>query len=171
MGHNQGNSRIEAEGTSGAKGGQQPWEGQRKDGSPEQVGRDSKGHTNLSMREGEDLSGVGEWHGTFTWRVEGGEQEDKESNETDVSGARCRNVETESGGQEGPGHLGESEQEKGSPSIGIDGSDSRPCETCIIRQFRKSAGIISDIHEVDETETERCQQCLEGGRTSFDEDG
>ena len=33
---------------------------------------------------GEDLGRVGKWHGTFTWRVEGPEQEDEESNETDV---------------------------------------------------------------------------------------
>jgi len=92
------------------------------------------------VREGEDLSGVGEWHRTFTWRVEGSEQEDEEGDETDVGRARCRNIETESGSQEGPGHLGESEQEKGSSSIGIDGSDSRPGETCIIRQFRRNAG-------------------------------
>ena len=92
------------------------------------------------MREGEDLSGVGEWHGTFTWRVEGSEQEDEESNESGVSGARLRDVEAESGSQEGPGHLGESEEEKGSSSIGIDSSDGRPGETCIICQFRINAG-------------------------------
>ena len=34
--------------------------------APEQVGRDGKGHTNLLMREWEDLGGVGKWHGTFT---------------------------------------------------------------------------------------------------------
>jgi len=93
---NQGNSRIEAEGTGGGEGGQQLREGQREDGSPEQVGRDGKGHTNLSVREGEDLSGVGEWHGSFTWRVEGGEQEDEEGDTTEMSGARFRNVEGES---------------------------------------------------------------------------
>jgi hypothetical protein len=81
------------------------------------------------VREGEDLGRVGEWNGPFTWRVEGSEQEDKEGNETDVSGARFRDIEAESGSQEGPGHLGESEQEKGSSSIGIDGSDGRPGET------------------------------------------
>ena len=78
------------------------------------------------MREREDLGGVGKWHGIFTWRVEGPEQEDEEGDETDVSGFRARDVETESGSQEGPSHLGESEQEAGSSSIGVDGSDDRP---------------------------------------------
>jgi len=139
-GHSKGNLRIEAEGTGRGEGGQQPREGQRKDGSPEQVGRDSKGHTDLPVREGEDLSGVGEGYGTFARRVEGSEQENEEGDETNVGGARRWNVETESGSQEGPGHLGESEQEKGSSSIGVDGSDGRPGETCIIRQFRRNVG-------------------------------
>ena len=85
---NRGNSRIETKGTSGGKGSQQPREGQRKDSGPEQVGRDGEGHTNLSVREGEDLSGVGEWHGPFSRRVERSEQEHKEGNETNVSIAR-----------------------------------------------------------------------------------
>ena len=87
------------------------------------------------MREREDLGRVGEWHGTFTGRVEGSKQEDEEGNETDVGGARFRNVEAEPGSQESPGHLGESEQEKGSPSVGIDGSDGRPGETDRTCQF------------------------------------
>ena len=81
------------------------------------------------MRKGEDLGGVSERNGSFTWRVEGSKQEDEEGDETNVSGARLRDVEAESGSQEGPGHLGESEQEKGPSSIGIDRSNSRPGET------------------------------------------
>ena len=88
------------------------------------------------MREREDLGGVGEWHRSFTWRIEGREQEDEETDETDVSGARARDVEAESGGQEGPGHLGESEYQEDSPSVGIDGSDGRPGESGITCQFR-----------------------------------
>ena len=87
------------------------------------------------MGKGEDLGGVGERNGSFTWRVEGSKQEDEEGNETDVSSARFRDVEAESGSQEGPGHLGESEQEKGPSSICIDCSDGRPGETDRTRQF------------------------------------
>ena len=79
--------------------------------APEQVGRDGKGHTNLLMREWEDLGGVGKWHGTFTWRVEGPEKEDEEGDKTDMSRFRARGVETKSCGQGGSSHLGESEQE------------------------------------------------------------
>ena len=64
-----------------------------------------------SQREGEDLGGVGERHGTFTWRVEGPEKEDEEGDKTDMSRFRARGVETKSGGQGGSSHLGESEQE------------------------------------------------------------
>ena len=142
---NRGNSRIEAKGTGGSEGSQQPREGQRKDGSPEQVGCDGKGHADLSVREREDLGGVGEWHGTFTRRVEGSEQEDEEGDEADMSGARLRNVKAESGSQEGPGHLGESEQEKGSSSVCIDGPHGGPGETNMIRQFRRNLGDFSDI--------------------------
>ena len=49
---------------------------------------------------GGGLCGAGEWHGTFTWRVEGREQENEEGDETDVSRFRARDVETESGSQE-----------------------------------------------------------------------
>ena len=92
------------------------------------------------MREGEDLSRVCERHRTFTRRVEGNEQKDKEGNETDVSGARRRNVEGKPGSQESPSHLGESEQEKGPSSIGVDGPDCGPGETNPIRQFHRNAG-------------------------------
>lgn len=51
----QGSSRVEAEGAGGGEGSLQLWEGQRKDGSPEKVGRDSESHANFSMREGEYL--------------------------------------------------------------------------------------------------------------------
>jgi hypothetical protein len=119
--------------------------------------------------ERENLGRVGERNGPFTWRVKGSKQEDKEGNEADVSGARFRDVETESGSQEGPGHLGESEQKKGSSSIGIDGPDGRPGETDRIRKFRRNEGIFSDIHVVHETETERSKQSLKGCSTSLDE--
>ena len=89
------------------------------------------------MREGEDLGGVCEWHGALTGRIEGIKQEDEESNETDMSGARLRNEVGESCSQKGPGHLGESEQEKGSSSIGINGPDGRPGETSRTCQFRR----------------------------------
>lgn len=83
----QGSSRIETKGASGSEGSQQLGEGQRKDGSPEQVGRDGESHTNLSVREGEDLGGVSERDRTFTRRVEGSEQEDEEGDKTGVGGA------------------------------------------------------------------------------------
>ena len=139
--HGQRDSRIEPEGTGGGESSQRPREGQRRHSSPEQVGRDGKGHTDLSMREGEDLGGVGERHGTVTWRVEGPEQEDEE--EIDVSRVRARDVETKSGSQEGPSHLGESEQE-GSSSVGVDGSDGRPGKSSITRRLRINPGGFPD---------------------------
>lgn len=86
--HDKSSSRVKTEGTSWSKGSQQSWEGQRKNGSPEKIGRDGECHTDLSVREGKGLCRVGEWHRALTGRVEDIEQEDKEGNQTDVSGAR-----------------------------------------------------------------------------------
>ena len=74
------------------------------DGSPEQVHCNSKGHTNLSMREG--LGEIGERRGTLTRRVEGREQENEEGDTTDVSGTRARDVEAETNQPRGPGLAG-----------------------------------------------------------------
>ena len=74
------------------EGSQQPREGQRKHGGPERVRRIGEDHIDLSMREWEDVGGVDEWHRAFTWRIEGPEQEDEETDETDIREVRARDV-------------------------------------------------------------------------------
>ena len=93
------------------------------------------------MREWEDVGGVDKWQRAFTWGIEGPEQEDEETDETNMSGVRARDVVSS---QEVPAHLGESEQEQGSSSIGIDGPDGRPGESSITHQLRRNPGGFPD---------------------------
>lgn len=113
------------------------------------------------MGQWEDLSRVGVRDWTLTRRVECREQEDKERNNTEM-GVTCAirgNEERESGTKQCPGHLRESEQEEGSPSVCIDRSNSGPGEpkTRLTREDRWQH--CECLHKVDEPKPKRCKQC------------
>ena len=59
-------------------------------------------------------------HRTFSLRVKGGEQKDEERDETEL-GLALGNEETKTGSEQGPGHLGEGEEQQRSSSEGVDG--------------------------------------------------
>lgn len=63
---------VEAEGAGGRHGGQHTWEGDGKDGGPEEASSDGPGHADFAVGEGEDFGGVGEGDGAFARGVEGG---------------------------------------------------------------------------------------------------
>lgn len=144
--HDEGNgveTGVEAKGTDGAGLGQQEWEADTQDGSPEQAGRDSETHADLTMRQREDLGRVSEGHGTLTGRVEGGEEIDEQGDQAGTSAVLLVDEGAETGGQQGPGHLGEGEEEEGAAAEGVDGLEGGEGE-----------------QEVDSTEDEREGQGL-----------
>lgn len=105
------------------------------------------------MRKREDLGGVGEGHGTLTGRVEGSEEIDEQGDQTGTH-AVARNEGAETGGQQGPSHLGEGEEQERAAAKGVDRLEGREGE-----------------HEVDSTEDERERQGLVLAGTCFLEDG
>lgn len=92
------------------------------------VCRHSPGHADLSVREGEDFSAIGEGHGALAGRVEGGENEDEERHERDVRSARFVDQETAAGDEQTPGHVGEGEEEQAASAEFVDGPYGGPCE-------------------------------------------
>lgn len=83
--------------------------------SPEEASGDGKTHANLSVRQWEHLGTVCERHRALTRRVECAKKEDKQSNQSEAQfrlGSIVVYEGAETGGQERPGHLGESEKEE-----------------------------------------------------------
>lgn len=80
--HDQGDdieTGVKAEGTGWCECGEETREGDREDCGPEEAGCDGPAHTHFSVGEWEDFGGVSEWDGTLSWRVEGCEEVDEES--------------------------------------------------------------------------------------------
>ena len=105
------------------------------------------------MRKGKHLGRVRVRDRPLAWRVESGEEEHKESDTAQVRLGITRNVEAEAGGQQGPGHLGKSEEQQGAATVGVDGEDGRESE-----------------EEVDQTESPRRKQSLGNASTGLLED-
>jgi len=117
---------VEAEKAGGAKDCQHTWEGDGEDSGPEQTGRDGPRHTDLSVGQREDLGGVGERNGSFTWAVEGAEDVDEKGYQSEMGSAALRDEQTQAGGQQSPGHLWEGEQQKCATAVGVDCPDGGP---------------------------------------------
>lgn len=96
------------------------------------------------MGKRKDLGRVGKRYRAFTGGVERGKQVDEEGDQSKMRLVFLGNDETQSGGKQCPCHLGKGENQKISPSPGI----NRPH-----RWPRK--------HEVDQAVTPTCQKCLE----------
>ena len=105
------------------------------------------------MREREDLGRVSEWHGSFSWGVEGGEEEDEEGDKSKMGCFLFWNDEAKTGCKQSPCHVGESEEKESTATPGINGPDSGPSED-----------------EIDETESERGKQGIQIASTSVHED-
>ena len=105
------------------------------------------------MREWEDLGGVGERHGTFSWGVEGGEEEDEEGDKAKMGCLLLWDDEAKTRCQQGPRHVGEGEEKESTAPPGINGPDSGPGKD-----------------EVDETESERSEQGIQVIGSSVYED-
>jgi len=147
-------SGIEAEGTYRVECGKQSWKRDREDSRPEQASGDRETHSDFSVRQREDFGTVRERHRAFAGRVEGGEQEHEERNEPQTRVVALRDVETETGTEKRPCHLGEREEQQSPPSVRVDGEDGGPRED-----------------EVHQAETQRSHQGLLCGRTGLAEDG
>lgn len=124
------------------------------DCSPEEASSHSPSHANLTMGQGKDFRRVGEGYGTFTWRVESGEEEDEEGDHTEMRARIFRNEEAQSCSEKGPGHLREGEEEESAATPGIDCPDGGPGED-----------------EIYETETEGGEKSFQVTCTGFAEDG
>ena len=107
-------------------------------GRPEEASGDGPGHADFTMREWENLGGVSERHGAFTWGVEGGEKENEEGNHAKMGSAVLRDDEAKSGCKQSPCHVGEGKEKESAATPGIDSPDRGPSKD-----------------EVDETESER----------------
>jgi hypothetical protein len=80
------------------------------------------------VRKRENFGRISERYRTFTGRVECGEQEDKEGNQTKMRLAILRNEETHSCCKQRPSHLREGEEQQGSTTERINGPNGWPCE-------------------------------------------
>ena len=112
-------------------------------GGPEEAGGDGPGHADFAVGKREDFGRVGEWHRTLAGRVKCGEEEDEEGDHAEVGSALLGDPEAEAGGEEGPCHLGEGEEEERAAAVRVDRPHRGPGED-----------------EVDEAETP-------GGEKSF----
>ena len=75
---------VEGESAHRVEGAKDTRERDGEDGGPEEASRHGPGHANFTMRKWEDFSGVGEWDGPFTGRIEGGEEEDEEGDQAEM---------------------------------------------------------------------------------------
>ena len=78
------------------------------------------------MAEGEDFCAVGEWHGSFSWGVEGREDEDEQCHEGNMRSARFVDEQTTASYQQGPRHVWEREQQEASSAPFVNGPHGRP---------------------------------------------
>ena len=145
---------VETKGSHSGESNEDSREGDGEDSSPEKTGCHGPGHTNLTMREGEDFGRVGEGHGTLAGRVKGGEEKDEEGDQAEMGVVFFRDQEAKTGCQERPGHIGKGEQKQGTTSPGVNGPDGGPSED-----------------EVDQSEPERRQQSLQIASTRLTENG
>lgn len=97
------------------------------------------------MGQREDLSTIGERHGSLTGTVEGGEEIYKEGDQSRSKSSLIRGDEcAKPGGQEGPRHLREGKEQQGSSTKGIDGPECREGKNEIDRaeDEREGKGLI-----------------------------
>ena len=87
--HNQSDSRVEAEGSSGVKAASRFWKIRERTAAHNKFVATAMPYQPLDRR-GEDLGKVGERHRTLTRRVEDCEQEDEEGSKTNVNETRDR---------------------------------------------------------------------------------
>ena len=144
---------VHTEDTDSVSLGEQEGESDTQEGSETKAGSDGETHTDLTMRQGEDLGGVGERNRTFSRGVEGGEQEDEQADETTL-GEGVFDESAETSDEQSPEHVGEGEQQERSAAESVNGPESGEGED-----------------PVDETETERAKHSLLLGHTSVQEDG
>lgn len=128
------NLRVEGEGAGWGEDFEDFGEGDGQDGGPEETGCDGPAHTDFTVGEREYFGGVGPGDGSFSGGVKGCEDVDEGGDKGDVCGRVLVDEETESGGEEGPGHLGEGEEEEGSSTKCVDGPDGWPavCHTLLV---------------------------------------
>ena len=100
---------VEAKGALRFKGEKHAREGEREHGGPEVVGGHGPGHADFAVGDGEDLGGVGKGHGAFAGGVEGVEEVDEEGDHAEMGAAGFGYVVTHAGREQGPEHLGKSE--------------------------------------------------------------
>ena len=132
---------IEAERAGGCHGGEHAWEGDAKNGGPEQASGHGPAHADFSVRERENLCAVGKRDRTFSRGVKCGEEEDEEGDQAEMRSVFLGDVKAEAGGKRGPGHLGECEQEQCAAAEGVNGEECWPGKD-----------------EVDEAKAERRQE-------------
>lgn len=141
---------VEAEEADWSQDRQHTWEGDGENGGPEETGRYSPGHTNFSVGQREDLGGVGEWNGSFSWTVESAEDVDEKGHQSEMGSAAAGDKQTQAGCQQTPGHLWEGEQQESAATVGVNCPDGGPGES-----------------KVDKTETEGRKQSVGGIRAGL----
>ena len=94
------------------------------------VASERNSHSLLSLSEREDLSRVGEGNGTLSRRVDSGEEEDEEGNDSDLHRSSDDGIlrliwdeEGQTRSEDGESHTGEGNEKQRSSSKAIDGED------------------------------------------------
>ena len=145
---------VHAEGTEGTRALEKEGEGHGEKSGEAKASSDGETHADLTMREGEDLSGVGEGDGALTRGVEGTEQVDEEADETETKLSLVLVDESaQTSSKQSPEHLREGEEKQSAATEGVDSPEGGESE-----------------EPVDETETERTDESLEVVETGLLED-
>ena len=87
---------------------------------------DGPGHADFSMAEGEDFCAVSERYWSFSWGVEGREDEDEQRHESNVGSARLVDQKAAAGDQQAPCHVRECKQQEASSAPFVNGPHGRP---------------------------------------------
>lgn len=80
------------------------------------------------MRERKHLGGVSKGHRPLSRAIEGREHVDEKGNQPQVRRIALGDEVAHARGEEGPGHVGEGEEEQGATAEGVDGPDCGPGE-------------------------------------------
>ena len=120
--------RVEAKRALRPERSQNPWKRDPEDCGPEQTRTHRPPHAHLAVAQREHLRTVREGHGPLAGTVKRGEEVDEQRDQSEMRAGSVRDEEAEAGGEEGPGHLGEGEEEEGAAAVGVDGVEGGPGE-------------------------------------------
>jgi hypothetical protein len=114
---------VEPEGARRSHGREHARERDGQHGRPAETGGHGPGHADLAVRQREDFGGVGEGHGAFARRVKGREEVDEQRDAGELFGGVVGQQEAQAGREQGPGHVGEGEEEQRAAAVGVNGKD------------------------------------------------